>query len=140
MTKRTLARIPAALLFLAALTAVPRQAPASAVHADGSSGQSECIGHHPQSFVWYTQSCTGHDEPELDPLSNHPGSAQDLTWTIVLPTDGSTSVDAVGPTFWIGGTLTDPHSLYGQAFLELQFYPNSVVTGCKAGGGFTVAA
>ena len=108
-------------------------------------GQSLCLAHHPQDFVWYTASCTGHDEPEIDPLSNAPGSAQYLTWTIVLPTDqgGTTAgqegqVDSVGPTFWIGGTVTDPNSLFGEAFLELQFYPNSIVTNCTAGGGFDV--
>jgi len=104
-----------------------------------AAGQSLCIGHHPQDFVWYTSSCTGHDEPEIDPLSSRPGSAQDLTWTVVLPTNGAVNVDAVGPTFWIGGTVTDPHSLYGEAFLELQFYPNSIVTNCTAGGGFDVS-
>jgi hypothetical protein len=106
--------------------------------AGSTTSQSVCIGHHPQEYVWYTQSCTGHDEPEIDPLSNKAGSAQDLTWTVVLPTDGSTAVDSVGPTFWIGGTVTDRDSLFGQAFLELQFYPNSMVTGCTAGGGFNV--
>jgi hypothetical protein len=35
--------------------------------------------------------------------------------------------------------VTDPHSLFGQAFLELQFYPNSITTGCTAGGGFNVS-
>ena len=108
-------------------------------------GQSLCIAHHPQGFVADTASCTGHDEPEIDPLSNAPGSAQDLTWTVVLPTDqaGTTAgqegqVDSVGPTFWIGGTVTDPNSLFGEAFLELQFYPNSIVTNCSAGGGYNV--
>lgn len=104
-----------------------------------SSGQSLCIGHHPQPFIWYTNSCTGHDEPELDPVSNLPGSAQDLTWTFVLPTNGAMPVDSVGPTFWIGGTVSDPNSLYGQAFLELQFYPNSLVANCAAGGGYNVS-
>jgi hypothetical protein len=109
-------------------------------HASGSSkGQSLCIGHHPQNFVWYTASCTGHDEPEIDPLSNAAGSAQDLTWTVVLPSNGATQVDAVGPTFWIGGAVTDPNSLYGQAFLELQFYPNSLINNCASGGGFNVS-
>jgi len=63
----------------------------------------------------------------------------------VLPTDeaGTTAgqqgqVDSVGPTFWIGGTVTDPNSLFGQAFLELQFYPNSITTNCTAGGGYDV--
>jgi hypothetical protein len=113
-------------------------ATAPRAHAAGS-GTSLCIGHHPQEFVWYTSSCTGHDEPEIDPLSNAPGSAQDLTWTIVLPTNGAMQVDSVGPTFWIGGTVTDPNSLFGQAFLELQFYPNSIVTNCTSGGGYDVS-
>jgi hypothetical protein len=103
-----------------------------------AAGQSLCIGHHPQQYVWYTSSCTGHDEPEIDPLSTRAGSAQNLTWTVVLPTDGAVDVDAVGPTFWIGGTVTDPNSLDNEAFLELQFYPNSVTTGCSAGGGYNV--
>ena len=106
--------------------------------APGGSGQSLCIAHHPTGGVWYTAGCTGHDEPEIDPLSNHAGSAQDITWTVVLPTDGSVNVDAVGPTFWIGGTVLDPNSLFGEAFLELQFYPNSITANCGAGGGFNV--
>jgi hypothetical protein len=110
-----------------------------AAPAMASSSQSLCIGHHPQEFVWYTHSCTGHDEPEIDPLSSAPGSAQNLTWTIVLPINAAAQVDSVGPTFWMGGTVSDPHSLYGQAFLELQFYPNSVVTNCTSGGGYDVS-
>jgi hypothetical protein len=110
-----------------------------AVQAASATAQSLCIAHHPQDFVWYTHSCTGHDEPEIDPLSSNAGSAQDLTWTVVLPSNGATTpVDAVGPTFWIGGTVTDPNSLFGQAFLELQFYPNSFVKGCSSGGGYNV--
>jgi hypothetical protein len=97
-----------------------------------------CIGHRPQEYVAYAGACSGHDEPEIDPLSTHDGSAQDLTWTIVLPTDGAVQVDAVGPTFWIGGTVTDRDSLYGQAFLELQFYPNSIVSSCTASGNYRV--
>jgi hypothetical protein len=71
-------------------------------------------------------------------LSNAPGSAQNLTWTIVLPTDGTANVDDVGPTFWMGGTVSDPNSRFGEAFLELQFYPNSIVQGCGSGGGYNV--
>lgn len=128
----------AAALALAATAAGGVAATGAAASGNSGSGQSLCIGHHPQDFVWYTSSCTGHDEPELDPLSNLPGSAQDLTWTIVLPTNGSTTVDSVGPTFWIGGVVSDPNSLLGQAFLELQFYPNALLKGCTSGGGFNV--
>jgi hypothetical protein len=121
----------AAVVGTAALFAV---VPATA----SATSQSLCIAHHPEKFIWYTGSCTGHDEPEIDPLSNAPGSAQDLTWTVVLPTNGAVNVDAVGPTFWIGGTVNDPNSRFNEAFLELQFYPNSITTGCSSGGGYNV--
>lgn len=112
--------------------------PAIASAGGAASAQSLCVAHHPQDYVWYTGGCTGHDEPELDPLSSALNSARDLTWTIVLPTDGTSSVGSVTPTFWIGGALSDPNSLYGQAFLELQFYPNSLLKGCASGGGYNV--
>lgn len=104
---------------------------------------SGCIGHRPQyidnSFeVKYDSGCSGHDEPELDPVSSLAGSARELTWTVVLPTDGSFGVAATGPTFWFGGTVNDPNSLFGQAFVELQFYPDSIVTNCTSNGGFIV--
>jgi hypothetical protein len=108
--------------------------------AQGQSG-GVCIGRHPNpSAVWYTGACSGHDEPELDPVSSLPGSAQDLTWTAILPKDGTVPVSAVGPTFWWGGAVSDPnpHALFGQAFLELQFYPDSVVNTCSSDGGYNV--
>jgi hypothetical protein len=49
----------------------------SALGASATS-QSNCIAHHPQEYVG-TRGCTGHDEPEIDPLSSRAGSAQDLT-------------------------------------------------------------
>jgi hypothetical protein len=74
-------------------------------------------------------------------VSSLPGSARNLTWTVVLPSDGSVPVSAVGPTFWWGGTVTDPnpHALFGQAFLEVQFYPDAIVNNCSAAGGFNVS-
>src|SRR6266576_1641128 len=105
----TIALAAAVAVALAGAAVAPR------AHA-ASSNQSICIGHYPQEYVWYTSSCTGHDEPEIDPLSNAPGSAEDLTWTLVLPTNVAGTmkaqvgqVDAIGPTFWIGGTVTDPN-------------------------------
>jgi hypothetical protein len=49
-------------------------------------------------------------------------------------------VSAVGPTFWWGGTVTDPNpqALFGQAFLEVQFYPDAIVNNCSSAGGFNV--
>jgi hypothetical protein len=102
-----------------------------------------CLAHRPiyveGAFeTTYTQGCTGHDEPEIDPLSSLPGSGKDLTWTAVLPSNGSFGVDATGPTFWFGGTVTDPKSAFGQAFVELQFYPNALLTNCNPNGSFIV--
>ena len=82
-----------------------------------SNAGSGCIAHRP-AYVdgvfepAYTAGCSAHDEPELDPISCAAGSAQDLTWTFRLPTDGLLPVSAVGPTFWFGGTVTDPVSLF----------------------------
>ena len=104
---------------------------------------SGCIAHHPSYIedvfeVGYAAGCSGHDEPELDPVSNAPGSARDLTWTVVLGSDGLFPVAATGPTFWFGGTVTDPNSLFGQAFYELQFYPDGIVTNCNPNGAFVL--
>ena len=101
--------------------------------SSAQSGAGDCIAHHPSTSVWYTAGCSGHDEPELDPVSSAPGSAQDLTWTAILPADETVPVSAVGPTFWWGGTVTDPNpqALFGQAFLELQFYPDAIVNNCS---------
>jgi hypothetical protein len=115
---------------IAALLAAP-------AHAD------ICIAHHPLYVegtlqIDYDTGCSGHDEPEIDPLSSLPGSGQEATWTVVLPADGTVPVSAVGPTFWFGGPVSDANSLFGQAFVELQFYPDSVVTRCTKGGGFVV--
>jgi hypothetical protein len=109
------------------------------------SGAGDCVAHRflysEDNEISYVSGCSGHDEPELDPESSLAGSAQDLTWTAVLPSDGTVPVSAVGPTFWWGGTVSDPnpHALLGQAFLELQFYPDSIVKSCSSTGGFNVA-
>jgi hypothetical protein len=139
------AALAAALAFAAPAGAgttsvVPGPTGANAA-ASGDQSGGVCIGRHPNpSAVWYTGACSGHDEPELDPVSSLPGSAQDLTWTAILPKDGTLPVSAVGPTFWWGGAVSDPnpHALFGQAFLELQFYPDSVVKTCSSDGGYNV--
>jgi hypothetical protein len=142
--KHGMTRIPGGLLGTAAvvLLAVGTSLPAAAAPTASSQDQSGgvCIGHHPNPAAWYTGACSGHDEPELDPVSSLPGSAQDLTWTAVLPADGTVPVSAVGPTFWWGGAVSDPnpHALFGQAFLEVQFYPDSVVNTCSSDGGYNV--
>lgn len=129
--------LPVLLLLAAAtFTAVPVRF--------ASAASSACIAHRPLYVagtfeVNYSSGCTGHDEPELDPISSAAGSAKDLTWTVILPSDGSVPVSAVGPTFWFGGTVTDPNSLFGQAFVELQFYPDAIVSNCTPGGGFVVS-
>jgi len=109
-------------------------------HADSSG----CYAHRPNYIegvfeVVYDSGCSGHDEPELDPVSSLAGSARELTWTVILRSDGNTSlVSATGPTFWFGGTVAYPKSFLGQAFVELQFYPDAIVTSCAQNGGFEV--
>lgn len=103
-----------------------------------------CLAHHFKYIenvfeVTYEKGCTGHDEPELDPVSSAAGSARDLTWNVILPSDGTSLVSDVGPTFWFGGTVTDPKSLFGQSFVELQFYPDSLVKNCFPDGAFNVS-
>ena len=117
---------------------------ASGAGAGGTAG-SGCIAHRPVYIEdvfesSYTAGCSGHDEPELDPISSLPGSAQNLTWRFILPRDGTSLVSDVGPTFWFGGTVTDPNpkDVFGQGFLEVQFYPDGVVTNCTPNGGFVL--
>src|SRR5215469_4565940 len=123
-------------LFLSAASQAAQAAPAAA-------GPTACLAHpanYAKADIDYAPGCTGHDEPELDPVSSLPGSARNLTWTAVLPKDGRVPVSAVGPTFWWGGTVTDanPAALFNQAFLELQFYPDGIVTSCTPDGGFNL--
>jgi hypothetical protein len=117
---------------------------APAASASGGQGGG-CVGRHP-AYVEnvfepsYLAGCSGHDEPELNPLSTLPGSGKNATWTIKLPSNGPTfGVDAVGPTFWFGGPVDDPSSLFGQGFEELQFYPNGVASNCNPNGGFVLS-
>src|SRR5690348_11645390 len=115
----------AVLVALAALAWVGT-ASASKGSVVGSASGTGCIAHHPNYIEGvfeprYSAGCSGHDEPELDPISGAAGSAKNFTWRFVLPSDGSTfPVSATGPTFWFGGTVTDPNSLFGQSFLEVQ--------------------
>ena len=127
-----------------AVAAATTLAAATCASAGASTLGGDCLAHRPNYIegvieAHYTQGCTGHDEPELFPISSAANSAKDLTWTVVLPSDGPTyPVAATGPTFWFGGPVTDPRSLFGQAFVELQFYPDSIVTSCSQSGGFEV--
>jgi hypothetical protein len=109
----------------------------------GASSAASCLAHivgglSEDWYDYYTPGCTGHDEPELDPVSSAPGSAQNITWRVALPADGTTTVSSVGPTFWFGGTVkdTNPQKIGGEGFLELQFYPDSFTTRCTQDGGF----
>src|SRR6516165_9726075 len=113
----------------------------------GTAGASAaaCLAHVPGGLSedWYDvykQGCTGHDEPELDPVSSASRSAQNITWHVQLPADGTFPVSGVGPTFWFGGTVKDsnPHKIGQQGFLELQFYPASFTKNCGSTGSFSL--
>src|SRR5262249_35540493 len=105
-----------------------------------------CLAHIPGNVddadlsEYYTSGCTGHDEPELDPVSSASRSAQNITWRVQLPADGTVPVSKVGFGFWFGGTVKDsnPHKIGQEGFLELQFYPDSMTKNCTSTGGFSV--
>jgi hypothetical protein len=135
---------------VAAVAAVVLGLSASAAAAgpgvsSGSTSATNCLAHIPGGlsedwYQHYTPGCTGHDEPELDPVSSAPRSAQNITWRVQLPADGTFPVSSVGPTFWFGGTVkdTNPHKIGQEGFLELQFYPDSFTKNCFSSGGFNV--
>ena len=94
--------------------------------------------------IQYPEGCLGHDEPDLAPVTSAANTAQNVTWTVVLPLDGtgagSRRVMDLGPTFWFGATLQDSNSLFGQAFDELQFYPDSTLAApyCGTDGSYFI--
>ena len=133
--------VAAALGLAAGLLATGGSAarPSATVSATGKVGaqRAACLAHVvSQNRGYYLGNCTGHDEPELDPVSSAPHSARDLTWHVALPADGPHPVSSVGPTFWFGGTVADsnPAKIGGQGFLELQIYPDSLVRRCTRRG------
>jgi hypothetical protein len=144
-----LAAVSAFVLAMTASAGATGNGGGSATVTSGSagSGTAACLAHIPGGLdpgdnlsEYYTANCTGHDEPELDPVSSAAGSARDITWHVQLPADGAVPVSSVGPTFWFGGAVQDsnPKKLGGMGFLELQFYPDSYVKNCAADGAFIV--
>ena len=150
MTRARFALVAAFSAMLIGLTASAANAGTSVSATSGTTGTAgagtaACLAHvvgglDEDWYDYYTAGCTGHDEPELDPVSSAPGSAQNITWHIALPADGTFPVSSVGPTFWFGGTVkdTNPKKIGGEGFLELQFYPDSFTTKCSSNGGFSV--
>jgi hypothetical protein len=142
------AAVSAVVLGLSVTAAAAGTGTSSGTVTSGSAAASSaanCLAHvvgglSEDWYDYYTLGCTGHDEPELDPVSSAPGSAQNLTWHVALPADGTFPVSSVGPTFWFGGTVkdTNPKKIGGEGFLELQFYPDSFTTKCSSNGGFSV--
>jgi hypothetical protein len=142
-----LAAVAAVVLALGASTGAAGTSKSSPTVTNGKAGANTagCLAHIPgglsdEFYEAYTSGCTGHDEPELDPVSSAPRSAQNITWRVQLPADGTFPVSSVGPTFWFGGTVKDsnPHKIGGEGFLELQFYPDSVTKKCYSSGGFSL--
>lgn len=140
---RTLLLVAAGALAMSAALAVPagltgtKAGPAPAGRAASAaravtaaySDKTKCFGIVPFHGAAYGKGCYGHDEPAIDPISNVPGSGQDVTWTLRLPSSSAQrSLLDMGPTFWIGATLNDPSSLASRVFSELQFYPDSQLT------------
>src|SRR5262252_1410755 len=142
------AAVSAVALGLSASAGAASASTGSGTVTSGTAGADSavgCLAHvvAGQGEDWYdsyTPGCTGHDEPELDPVSSASRSAQNITWRVQLPKDGTFPVSSVGPTFWFGGTVKDPnpHKIGQEGFLELQFYPDSMTKNCTSNGGFSV--
>ena len=138
----------AVALGLSASAGIANASTGSGTVTSGTAGASTafgCLAHVPGGLGkdWYdayTPGCTGHDEPELDPVSSASRSAQNITWRVQLPKDGTFPVSSVGPTFWFGGTVKDsnPHKIGQEGFLELQFYPDSLTKNCGSTGSFSL--
>ncbi len=138
----------------ASAVGVTPAAPPSARSAplqSGGNGTLQCDGMYWDQNItaWYEPSyCYGHDEPTISYLSNAPGSGRNASFQITLPSSNTAySQGDFYATIWFGGTVNDPLSLDGQAFLEFQFYPappahtgtNSGSKDCLANGAFNEA-
>src|SRR5215831_16597562 len=143
----SVAAVSAVVLGLSASAGAASASTSSGTVTSGTAGASTaaCLAHVPAGlgedwYDFYTPGCTGHDEPELDPVSSASRSAQNITWHVQLPADGTFPVSSVGPTFWFGGTVKDsnPHKIGQEGFLELQFYPDSLTKNCGSTGSFSV--
>jgi hypothetical protein len=142
-----LAAVAAVVLALSASAGAAGTSRSSGTVSSGSVGATtaSCLAHIPGGWSedWYdsyTPGCTGHDEPELDPVSSAPRSAENISWRVRLPADGTFPVSSVGEAFWFGGAVKDPnpHKIGGQGFLELQFYPDSFTKNCGSNGSFSL--
>jgi len=54
-----------------------------AAQAAPAAATTACLAHpanYAKAGIEYAPGCTGHDEPELDPVSSLPGSARNLTF------------------------------------------------------------
>src|SRR5215831_567982 len=110
----SVAAVSAVVLGLSASAGAASASTSSGTVTSGTAGASTaaCLAHVPSGlgedwYDFYTPGCTGHDEPELDPVSSASRSAQNITWRVQLPADGTFPVSSVGPTFWFGGTVKD---------------------------------
>jgi hypothetical protein len=133
----------AGLLSLAGTASASGRAAGDVAVAPVGQDVTGCIAHpvgDPDGGQYYLHGCTGHDEPELDPVSSAAGSALDITWKATLASDGFQPVSNLGFGYWFGGTVhtSNPARLGGQGFLELQFYPDTLVRQCKPTGGFVI--
>ena len=92
----SVAAVSAVVLGLSASAAAAGTRSSAGAVISGTAGASTaaCLAHVPGGlsqdlYDFYTPGCTGHDEPELDPVSSASRSAQNVTWHVQLPADGT---------------------------------------------------
>ena len=77
----------------------------------------------------YTAGCSGHDEPELNPVLSASSFAQNIIWRVALLADAAfPGIAASGRRSGSAApsTTRTRQKLGGEGFLELQFYPGLV--------------
>jgi hypothetical protein len=88
----SVAAVSAVVLGLGVSSAAAGTRSSAGTVISGTAGASTaaCLAHVPgglgdDRYVFYRPGCTGHDEPELDPVSSASRSAQNITWRVQLP-------------------------------------------------------
>ncbi len=96
-------------------------------HGVAGAAAAACLAHVAvPTRVYYAGDCTGHDEPELDPVSSARHSALDVTWHVALPADGTSNGDERRPNVLVRRhrrRFEPGASSASEGFLELRSTP-----------------
>ena len=96
--------------------------------AGGPSGSEPCYAVETSQPLLATLplSCVAHDEPTLSFYSVAPGSGGNVSWSLTLPVDTSSTANQsdLYAAAWAGFVASDPAAWLGQCYVEVQLYPD----------------